>query len=69
MKTHRAMAALVGLGLPLLAAQTQATEIKVLASTALKTVLEEIGPQFEKANGNNVAFTFAPAAVLKTNID
>jgi molybdate transport system substrate-binding protein len=69
MKTHRVMAAIVGLGLPLLAAQTQAAEIKILASTAVKTVLEEIGPQFEKANGNNVTFTFAPAAVLKTNID
>lgn len=69
MKTNRVMAAIVGLGLPFLAAQTQAAEIKVLASTAMKTVLEEIGPQFEKATGNNVAFTFAPAAVLKTNID
>jgi len=69
MKTHRVMAAIVGLGLPLLAVQTQAAEIKVLASTAVKTVLEEIGPQFEKATGNNLAFTFAPAAVLKTNID
>src|SRR5262249_12450521 len=38
-------------------------------STALKTVLEEVGPQFEKATGNSVAFTFGPAAVLKTNID
>jgi molybdate transport system substrate-binding protein len=69
MKTHRVMAAIVGLGLSLLATQIQAAEIKVLASTAVKTVLEEIGPQFEKATGNNVAFTFAPAAVLKTNID
>ena len=69
MKTHRLMAAIVGLGLPLFAAQTQAAEIKVLASTAMKTVLEEVGPQFEKATGDRVAFTFAPAAVLRTNID
>jgi molybdate transport system substrate-binding protein len=69
MKNHRRMAAIVGLGLPLLAAQTQAAEIKVLASTAMKTVLEEIRPQFEKATGNGVAFTFGPAAVLKSNID
>lgn len=69
MKTNRVMAAIVGLGLPFLAAQTQAAELKVLASTAVKTVLEEIGPQFEKATGNNLAFTFAPAAVLKTNIE
>jgi molybdate transport system substrate-binding protein len=69
MKTHRVMAAIIGLGLPLLAAQAQAAELKVLASTAMKTVLEEVGPQFEKETGNNVAFTFGPAAVLKTNID
>jgi molybdate transport system substrate-binding protein len=69
MKTHRLMAAIVGIGLPLFAAQVQAAEIKVLASTAMKTVLEEVGPQFEKATGDSVAFTFAPAAVLRTNID
>jgi molybdate transport system substrate-binding protein len=66
MKTQRVVAAIIGL---LLATQTQAAEIKVLASTALKTVLEEIGPQFDKATGNNVILTFAPAAVLKTQID
>src|SRR5271169_6816856 len=69
MKTQRVIAAIVGLALPLLAGQVQAAEIKVLASTAVKTVLEELGPQFEKATGNKVAFTFAPAAVLKTKID
>jgi len=41
MKTQRLVAAIIGL---LLATQTQAAEIKVLASTALKTVLEELGP-------------------------
>jgi hypothetical protein len=41
MKTQRVVAAIIGL---LLATQTQAAEIKVLASTALKTVLEELGP-------------------------
>lgn len=69
MKTQRVIAAIVGLALPLLTAQAQAASIKVLASTALKTVLEELGPQFEKATGNKVAVTFAPAAVLKTQID
>jgi molybdate transport system substrate-binding protein len=69
MKTQRVIAAIVGLALPLLAGQAQAAEIKVLASTAVKTVLEELGPQFEKATGNKVAFAFAPAAVLKKQID
>ena len=73
MNTRRMIAALVGLALPLslpfLAAQAQAAEIKVFASTAVKTVLEELGPQFEKATGNKLAFTIAPAAVLKEKID
>ena len=57
MKTQRIIAAIGGLALTLLAAQTQAAEIKVLSSTAMKTALEELGPQFEKATGNKVAFT------------
>ena len=40
--------------------QAQAAEIKVLSSTAMKTALEELGPQFEKATGNTVAFTIGP---------
>jgi molybdate transport system substrate-binding protein len=69
MKTHRLIAAVLGLGFPFLAAQSEAAEVKVLASTAMKTVLEEIRPQFEKATGNNLVLAFGPAAVLKTNID
>jgi molybdate transport system substrate-binding protein len=69
MKTQGVIAAIVGLALPLLAGQAQTAEIKVLASTAVKTTLEELGPQFEKATGNKVEFDFAPAAILKTKID
>jgi molybdate transport system substrate-binding protein len=63
------IAAILGLALPLLAGQAQAAEIKVLASTAVKTTLEELGPQFEKATGNKVDIAFAPAANLKVKID
>lgn len=69
MKTLREIAAIVGSALLFLAGQAQAAEIKVLASTAVKTVLEELGPQFEKATGNKISFTIAPAAVLKAKID
>ena len=74
MKIQGMLAATVGLALPLLACQilaeqAQAAEIKVLASTAVKTTLEELGPQFAKATGNKVDLTFAPAAVLKERID
>jgi molybdate transport system substrate-binding protein len=66
MKIQYGIAAIVGLAL---AVQAQATEIKVLASTAVKTTLEELAPQFEKATGNKVDVTFAPASVLKEKID
>src|SRR5581483_1100090 len=74
MKTRALIAAAIGLALPLLSGailqgQAQAAEIKVFASTALKTTLEQLGPQFEQATGNKVDVTFAPAAVLKEKID
>ena len=47
----------------------QAAEIKVFSSNALKSVLEELAPQFEKATGHKVATQFAPAADLKARID
>jgi molybdate transport system substrate-binding protein len=69
MNTKHAIAAFAGLTFSLLAAQVHAAEIRVLASTAVKTVLEELEPQFEKATGDKAIFTIAPAAVLKTQID
>jgi molybdate transport system substrate-binding protein len=69
MKTYRALAAFALLYLPLSGGYAQAGDIKVLSSTALKAVLEELGPQFEKATENKLVLTFAPAAVLKTQID
>jgi len=74
MKIQGVLAAMVGFTLPLLTGQmlagrAQAAEIKVLASTAVKTSLEALAPQFEKATGNKVDLTFAPAAVLKEKID
>jgi molybdate transport system substrate-binding protein len=69
MKLHRAIVAIIGFGLPLLTAHAQAAELKVYASTAVKSVLEELAPQFEKATENKLVFSFGPAAVLKTQID
>ena len=47
----------------------QAAEIRVLSSNALKAVLEELAPQFEKSSGNKVTLEFGPAADLKGRID
>jgi molybdate transport system substrate-binding protein len=46
-----------------------AAEVKVLSSNGVKTVLEELVPQFEKATGHKVVIRFAPAADLKAQID
>ena len=42
-----------------------AAEIKVLASNAMKTTLEVLGPQFEKATEHKLSFTFNAAVPLK----
>lgn len=47
----------------------QAAEIKVLSSNAVKSVLEELAPQFEKTTKNKIAFTFDTAAALKGQIE
>src|SRR3979490_1042990 len=46
-----------------------AAEIRVLASNSLKTSLEELGPQFEKATEHKVIFTFNAAVPLKAEIE
>src|ERR1051326_4155876 len=38
------------------------SEIKVLASTAMKTSFDELTPEFERATGNKLSFTFGPSA-------
>jgi molybdate transport system substrate-binding protein len=47
----------------------QAAEIKVLSADALKPVLEELAPQFEKSTGHRIRAEFAPAADLKARIE
>jgi molybdate transport system substrate-binding protein len=70
MKSYRAIAlAIAGLLLPLASLSAHGAEIKVFASTALKSVLEQAGPPFGSETGNTLVFTFGPAAVLKDEID
>jgi len=45
-----------------------AAEIKVLVSNALKSSMEELAPQFEKATESKLAITFGAAAEIKTSI-
>ena len=56
----------------ILAAQVvgaQAGEVKLLSSNALKSVVEEVKPQFESSTEHKIAGTFAAAASLKTQIE
>ena len=69
MKIQRVVAVMIGIVLPLLAAGAQAAELKVYASTAVKAALEELGPQFEKATGDKLVFTFGLTAAVKKQID
>jgi len=52
-----------------LGAPAGATEIKVLSSNAVKTVLEDLGPKFEKASEHKLVFTWGTAATLKGEIE
>jgi molybdate transport system substrate-binding protein len=61
---------LAAIGFAILSAPgSQAAEVKVLSSNALKTVLEELGPQFEKATEHKLAFTLGTAVGLKADIE
>jgi molybdate transport system substrate-binding protein len=44
------------------------TEIKVLSTTAMKTVFEELAPQFEQATGQRIAVSLGPSLQLETRL-
>ncbi len=46
----------------------EAAELKVLSAVAMRTVLEDLGPKFERATGHKLAITFAPIGVIVKRI-
>jgi molybdate transport system substrate-binding protein len=68
MNTRPAIAAF-GFGMMMLlgpATAAQPAEVKVIAANAMRGVVEDLGPQFERASGNKLAVTFAPiGAIMK----
>ena len=58
------LAAMLAFGPP-----ASAADIRVLSTNALKTSLEALMPQFEKATEHKVVFVWGPAANLKTQIE
>ena len=61
MKPYKVLAAILVSGLFMLA-EAQAAEIKLLASNALKTVLQDLAPQFERTSEHKLAITFGSTA-------
>jgi molybdate transport system substrate-binding protein len=52
-----------------LASPAPAAEIRLLSTNAAKTVLGELGPQFEKTTEHKVVITWGTAAALKAQIE
>jgi len=69
MKRFAAVAATVGFILPILSAQTRAADIILLEGNALNAVMEELGPQFEKASGNKIVATLGTSAQIKAKVE
>ena len=51
------------------ASAARAAEIKVLCSTAMKTVMQELAPQFERATGNKLVVEYGGSAPLQRQVE
>jgi molybdate transport system substrate-binding protein len=70
MRMVAAFAIAAGLSVPaFFGAPADAAEIKMLVSNALKSTVEELAPQYEKASGDKLVITFGAAAELKASIE
>src|SRR5947207_13418144 len=70
MKRYLRAAAAVGFATLLATgAPASAAEIKVISSNALKTVLEQLGPAFEKATEHKLSIQWGAAVPLKAEIE
>jgi molybdate transport system substrate-binding protein len=69
MRILRAIAVLALLFLLPLPSQAQAAQLKVLESNALKTVMDDLAPQFEKTTGNKLVQIVATTSELRGMIE
>src|SRR5580692_488234 len=69
MKRFGVVAAIIGFALTLPTAQAHAAELKLLEGNALNAVMDELGPQFEKATGTKINATIGTSAQLKARVD
>src|SRR5258708_39791636 len=69
MKQNTIVTATVGFAMMLAAGiSASAAEIKEISSNALKTTLEQLAPELEKANENKIVFTWGADLPMKTEI-
>lgn len=67
---NRLVAVTLGLALIVFhAGAVEAAEIKVLCSTALRTVMQELVPQFERATGHHVVVEYGVSAALQRRVE
>jgi molybdate transport system substrate-binding protein len=64
----RLQATVAAVWLSLTATAVSAAEVSVVASTAMREVLDELAPMFERASGHKVAVIFLSGAVLPVKI-
>jgi molybdate transport system substrate-binding protein len=69
MRIHYGVAGLAFLLVSGLSGAAQAAELKLLAGNALKTVMDTLGPQFEKETGSTLSITVGTTTQLKGRID
>src|SRR6202163_4222974 len=69
MRVDRSIAVVLALGLPLLTGAAQAAELRLLEGNALNAVMEDLGPQFEKATEAKLVATLGTSAQLKGRIE
>jgi ABC-type molybdate transport system substrate-binding protein len=58
MKAHAVRAAAIALAMMLAPVAPQAAELTCLCSNALKSVMEELAPRFEKATEHKLSITY-----------
>ena len=68
MNIHAVRAAALALAVTLAPVAAQAAEVACLCSNALKSVIEEIAPRFEKATGHKLVISFGSTNPLKARI-
>ena len=72
MKSLSVFSKILKLGLTLLLAQTSlanADEIKVFSTIGVRSVVQELSPQFERATGHKLVLSFDVANALKRRIE